>query len=176
MTRRRRVVVGNVQDRSPHMGFVLKGSPIWVLQLKGWFKSKTSIQEYRNEIQNSYWTCAWIIWCMFPGQCEESRINHLTPLLVVTVPYACWFFVDILRTSLCDIWERYILKGQIAFEGHWRLPSLNTGGEGEWGVRVQDPSKFRHLLLLIGRKKSRLLAGTFYIGPWCDFFTTFFFG
>ena len=28
---------------------------------------------------------------MFPVQCEELRINHLTPLLVVTMPYACWF-------------------------------------------------------------------------------------
>ena len=30
------------------------GSRILALQLKGWFKSKTSIQECRNEIQNSY--------------------------------------------------------------------------------------------------------------------------
>ena len=30
---------------------------------------------------------------MFPVQCEEIRINHLTLLLlVVTVPYACWFW------------------------------------------------------------------------------------
>ena len=35
--------------------------------------------------------CAWIIWCMFPIQCEESRINHVTLLLVVTMPNACWF-------------------------------------------------------------------------------------
>ena len=28
---------------------------------------------------------------MFLVQCEELRINHLTPLLVVTMPYACWF-------------------------------------------------------------------------------------
>jgi hypothetical protein len=32
-----------------------------------------------------------IIWYMFPIQCEELRINHLTPLLVVTMPYASWF-------------------------------------------------------------------------------------
>ena len=25
--------------------------------------------------------------------CEEPRINHLTPLLVVTMPYTCWFLV-----------------------------------------------------------------------------------
>ena len=36
-------------------------------------------------------TCAWIIWYMFLVRCEEWRINHLTPLLVVTMPYACWF-------------------------------------------------------------------------------------
>ena len=28
---------------------------------------------------------------MFPIQCEGWRINHLTPLLVVTMPCACWF-------------------------------------------------------------------------------------
>ena len=28
---------------------------------------------------------------MFPVQCEELRINHLTLLLIVTTPYACWF-------------------------------------------------------------------------------------
>jgi hypothetical protein len=31
------------------------------------------------------------MWYMFPVQREELRINHLTPLLVVTMPYACWF-------------------------------------------------------------------------------------
>jgi hypothetical protein len=51
------MAVMNVQDGSLHMSFILKGSQILVLQLKGWFKSTTSIQEYRNEIQNSYKTC-----------------------------------------------------------------------------------------------------------------------
>ena len=40
------------QDWSPHMSFILKGSQSLALQLKGWFKSKTSIQEYRNEIKD----------------------------------------------------------------------------------------------------------------------------
>ena len=44
----------SVQDWSPHMSFILKGFQISTFQLKGWFQSKTSIQEYRNEIQNSY--------------------------------------------------------------------------------------------------------------------------
>ena len=39
----------NVQDWSPHVSFVLKGSQVSAFQLKGWFKSKMSIQEYRNE-------------------------------------------------------------------------------------------------------------------------------
>ena len=46
--------VYSVQDWSPHMSFILKGSQISALQLKCWFKSKTPIQEYRNEIQDSY--------------------------------------------------------------------------------------------------------------------------
>ena len=55
---------------------------------KGCFKSKTSIQEHRNEIHNSYQTCAWI---MFSVQCEEIRLDHLALLLAVTMPYTCWF-------------------------------------------------------------------------------------
>ena len=43
----------NGQDCSLHVRFILKGSQILAFQLKGYFKSKTSIQEYRNEIQNS---------------------------------------------------------------------------------------------------------------------------
>ena len=35
------------------VSFILKRSEISALQLKDLFKSKTSIQEYRNEIQNS---------------------------------------------------------------------------------------------------------------------------
>ena len=33
---------------------LMEGSQISALQLKGWVKSKTSIQEYRNELQNLY--------------------------------------------------------------------------------------------------------------------------
>ena len=55
----------SVQDWSPHMGFILKGSQISALQLHRRFKSKTLLQVYRNEIQNSYETCAWIIWYLF---------------------------------------------------------------------------------------------------------------
>ena len=106
----------NVQDWSPHMSSILKSSPISALQLKGWFKSKTSIQEYRNEILNSYWTCAWIIWYMFPVQCEELRINHVTLLLVVTMPYAWWFllWVDYIE----DFKWRLVLQFGVAF---WRV-------------------------------------------------------
>ena len=43
------LLAGNLQDWSPHMSFILKGSHISTLQLKDSFKSKTSIQEYRNE-------------------------------------------------------------------------------------------------------------------------------
>jgi hypothetical protein len=124
----------SVQDWSPYIIFIWKGSQISALQSKGWLKSKLSIQEYRNEIQNSYWTCAWIIWYMFLVQCEVLRINHLTPF-VVTMPYACWFGRILLRTS-SDVfifnlglrfeglfWERCIFKGKYTFEKHWRLQS-----------------------------------------------------
>ena len=91
------------------------------------------------KIHNSYETRAWIIWYMFPIQCEELRINCLTLFLVVTLPFACWFLwqayciEDFKRRRLHIqfgvafwrvVWrERYVSKGQIAFEGHWRLQS-----------------------------------------------------
>ena len=40
------------------MTFILKSFQISTLQLKSWFKSKTSNYGYRNEMQNSYLTCA----------------------------------------------------------------------------------------------------------------------
>ena len=49
--------------------------------------------------------CAWIMWYMYPVQFEESRINHLTPLLVVTMPYAWWF-----------LWHAYYIE-----DVKWRL-------------------------------------------------------
>ena len=75
---------------------------------------------------------------MFPVQREELRINHVTPLLIVTMPLyligSCGGQIR-LRTS-SDIFifnlelhfkelfrERYILKVQTAFEGHRRLQS-----------------------------------------------------
>ena len=45
--------VSSVQDWSPHMSFISKGSQISAFSWRVAFKSKTSIQEYRDEIQNS---------------------------------------------------------------------------------------------------------------------------
>ena len=76
-------------------------------------------------------------------QCEELRINCLSLLLVVTMPYACWFlwWVDYIEDFkwrlhfairgcvLKGCSENGIyLKGPIAFEGHWRLQSLTLIG------------------------------------------------
>jgi hypothetical protein len=105
----------NVWDWSPHMSFILKGSQISAEE--GSVKSKTSVQEYRNEIQSSYQT-----WYMFPVQCEELWIDHLTPLLVVTMPYACWF-----------LWRTYYIedfKWRLHFQfgvAFWRIVLLKRG-------------------------------------------------
>ena len=109
------------------MSFVLEGSQILALQLMGRFKSKTSIQEYRNENTKliSYSTCAWIIWYMFPVQCEESRINLLIPLLVVTMPYACWFLWQV------DYFEDFNWCLQFQFGvAFWRVVSIEVYSEG----------------------------------------------
>ena len=77
------------------MSFILKGYQISVFQLKGWVKSKTWIQEYRNEIQNSYYTCTWIIWYVFlvqmwriknrPSTFTACSDNALRLLVLMTV-------------------------------------------------------------------------------------------
>ena len=73
-----------------------------------------------------------LLWYMFPIQCEELRINYLTPLFVVTMPYTCGFlwWADCIEDFKWHLHfanlglrfeelfrERYILKGHIAFEG-----------------------------------------------------------
>jgi hypothetical protein len=145
----------SVQDWSPHMNSILKGSQISSLQMNSWFKSKPSIQEYKNEIQISYWTCAWIMWYMFPIQCEEL-IKH--PYDSTSCSDKCHTLVGscgrqiIWRTS-SDVfiinlelryeglfWERYILKGQIMFEGHQRLQSWTL-----MGSQILTPSHLRSI-------------------------------
>ena len=85
-----KVVPSSVQDWSSHMRFILKGSQILVFQLKCWFKSKTSIQKYRNEIYKLILTLCMNYMVHVSVQCEELRIDHLILLLVVTMPYVCW--------------------------------------------------------------------------------------
>ena len=100
------------------------------------------------------------MWYILPIQCEGLRINHLILLLVLTMPYACWFlFLSVYwglpaTSSFCNLglhfeglfWERYILKGQIALEGHWRLQSstlLITYGTLQIYFEVQGFGKHR---------------------------------
>ena len=79
------------QDRSPHMSFILKGFQILALQLmvssNPKRQSKKIKMKYKPHIElvhESYGTC-------FQYNVKNVRIKHLTPLLVVTIPYACWF-------------------------------------------------------------------------------------
>jgi hypothetical protein len=124
----------SVQDWSPHMSFILKGSQISALMFKSWFKFKTSIQGYRNEIQNSYRTCACIIWYMFPVQCEDLRINHPTLILVLTMPYTCWFlcraeYIENFKlTSSFSMWG-CVLKGNFERRIFWKAKSYLKGVE-----------------------------------------------
>ena len=91
-------------------------------------QSKNIEMEYETHIKRVYelyGTCV-------PVQCEELRINHPTLLLVVLVLVAGILYWKLqVTSSFCNLglhfeglfWERYISKGQIAFEGHWRLQS-----------------------------------------------------
>ena len=126
------VVIG-VQDWSPHMSFILKGYQISTLQLKDWFKSKTFIQEYRKRNTNLILTCACIIWYMFAVQYEELSIHHLTPFLVVAMPYACWF-----------LWRTYHIE-----DFKWQCLHHFQFGVAFWKVVLREVDIF-------WRAKSRL--------------------
>ena len=71
-------------------------------------------------------------------QCEGLRIDHLTPLLVVTMPYVCWFswrgdyiedFKWCLHFQYGVVFSRVILR-EVYFEGLncvWK--ALNIGSQ-----------------------------------------------
>ena len=66
---------------------------------------------------------------MFLVRCEESRTNHLSPLLVVTMPYTCWllWWVDYIEDfkwcchfQLGVVFWRVVLR-ELYFEGPNRI-------------------------------------------------------
>ena len=99
------------------------------------------------------------MWYMFPIQREELRINHLTPLLVVTMPYARW----ILWWANCSkdfkwrlhfqigvaLW--WVVLREVYFEGPngvWRAlktPILNIALGLIYGNGIKLWSTRRHL-------------------------------
>ena len=67
---------------------VLKFQPFsWRVGSNPRLQSKNLEMEYKTHIKLAHELHG--TW--FLVQCEELRINHLTPLLVATMPYACWF-------------------------------------------------------------------------------------
>ena len=101
-------------------------------------QSKNIKMRYKTHIKlvhEFYGTC-------IPVHCEELRINHLTPLLVVTMPYTCWLVLVTGRwywglqvTSSFSI-PGLVLKGCFERGIYWRAKSclksieflvLNTG-------------------------------------------------
>ena len=72
---------------------------------------------------------------MFPVKCEGLRTDHLIPLLIVTMPYACWFLWPVGKvywglqvTSSFSIWG-CILKGCFERCIFWRAKSCLKGIE-----------------------------------------------
>ena len=111
------------------MSFISKGSQISAFRLKGSFKSKTSIQEYRNEIHKLMLNLCMSYMVHASSKSEEVRINHLTPLLVMTMSYVCWFmwwvvYIEDLKWCLCSqigvaFWR--VVLWEVYFEGPNRV-------------------------------------------------------
>jgi hypothetical protein len=100
----------------------LKFQPFsWKLGFNPRRQSKNIEMKYITHIR----TCAWIICDMIPVQCEVLRINHLIPLLVMTMSYACWF-----------LWWAYYtedFKGRLHFQfgfAIWRIVLREAYFEG----------------------------------------------
>ena len=98
---------------------------ISTLQLKGWFKSRLQSKnikmKYKIHIKVVHELCG----TCFRYNVEKFRINHLTPLLVVTMPYACWFLW----------WANYIedFKWRLHFQlgvAFWRIAWREVYFEG----------------------------------------------
>jgi hypothetical protein len=103
-------------------------------------RSKHIIMKYKTRVKLVHELCG----TCFQYNVNKLGINNLPPLLIVTMPYACRFlwranYIEDFKWRLhsqygvafwggCFEQERYILKGQIAFEWHWRLQSWTTRG------------------------------------------------
>ena len=81
------------------------------------------------------------MWDLLPVQCEELRIKHLTLLLVLTMPYACWVlcrgdyiedFEWCLHFQFRVVFWRVVVR-EVYFEGHWRLQSCTL-----WPLHTRD--------------------------------------
>jgi len=129
-------------------------------------QSKNIEKKYKTHIKHVHN----FIWYMFPTKCEELGTNHLTSLLVVTMPYTCCFLwlAYISRTSN-DIfifnmglrfeglfWERYTLKGQIVFEKHWRLQSWTPMKIDFRLIRRRTPKQISNYSALHQRKTPKV--------------------
>ena len=108
------------------------------LQLKDRFKSKTSIEEYRNANTKPILNlCIYYIVHVSSTLWKiKNQPSNSTSCSESTLRLAGSCGGQIMLRTSSDVlifnlglrferlfWERYILKGQIVFEGHWRLQS-----------------------------------------------------
>ena len=70
----------SVQNWIPHVNYFLKGSQISIRQKKGWFKSKTWIQKYRNA-WGSLKTQFHNLLLLSPSFFEQKIVVHRSPLI-----------------------------------------------------------------------------------------------
>ena len=125
------------QDWSPHIRFISKGSQMSALQLKGWFESQTSIQEYRKGntkfISNLCMIYMVHVFSMMwrrknqPSNFTSCSDDALRLLCLVTG--ILYWGLQAMSSYL--IWG-CALKGY--FEGHWRLQSW-TLTHAQWSGR-----------------------------------------
>ena len=139
---------------------------------------KTSIQERRNEIQNSYFICACIIRYMFPVQCEElkNQPSNFTSCsdntLRLMVPLAGRLYWGLQVTSSFSIWG-CVLKGYFERGIFWRVKSRLKGIEDflqSWTLPGRFLGRDRVKILVLPSRSACMLWSIFRCVCVCVFF------
>jgi hypothetical protein len=133
----------SVQDWSPHMRFILKGSQIFSLLVEG----LVQIQDVNLRIQkgntklilnlcmkNMVHVCTTMWKIKNQPSSSTFRSDNALRLLILVVGRLYYRGLQVTSSFQLGLrfeglfWERNTLKGQIAFEGHWRLQSCTLPG------------------------------------------------
>jgi hypothetical protein len=151
--------VASVQDWSPHMSFILKGSQISTLQLKGWFKSKRQSKNIEIKckthikvVHELHGTCSSTMWRIKNQPSHSTSCSDNALRFLVLVADTLYWGLQVMSSFLSWVMFGRALLREVYIEGPdhvWRALKtsiLNTASghrvnfQGTWSA-----IKHRHL-------------------------------